>query len=164
MTKDKYIAELEAQIAELKGDKRALVEMLQLALSPKERSKGAIRQANYMARKRHNDRHNDASLVTQPLERVTLPTFPSGDVTHVTPDPKEGSKTHSGPASQKRHSDALDHDRAEQDAAKHGLVGAAFEAELQHFTDYWDSAGWKRKSGPVKDRNATFRTWLDSPY
>lgn len=58
----------------------------------------------------------------------------------------------------------LDRERAEADAAQRGVVGAEFATEFQRFQDYWDSAGWKRKGGSVKDRNATWRTWLDSPF
>ena len=65
----------------------------------------------------------------------------------------------------KRHTyQEFDVERARADALARGLSGEAFEAELQRFTDYWDSAGWRRKNGPVKDRNATWRSWLDSPY
>jgi len=33
-------------------------------------------------------------------------------------------------------------------------------ATAQKFHDYWTSAGWRRKAGPVKDWKATVRTWL----
>lgn len=105
--------------------------------------------------------------VAPPRERVD-PTFPPGDVDPGSRIPEEVSNSLSGHATpvQRKNvaSVAFDRERAEADAAKHGLVGADFEAELQRFTDYWDSAGWKRKGGPVKDRNATWRSWLDSPF
>lgn len=36
-------------------------------------------------------------------------------------------------------------------------IGKPIDAEA--FLDYWQSAGWKRKSGPVKDWQSTARTW-----
>lgn len=36
--------------------------------------------------------------------------------------------------------------------------------EAANFYDYWTSAGWRRKSGPIKDWKATARTWVRSPY
>jgi hypothetical protein len=41
-------------------------------------------------------------------------------------------------------------------------LGAADEAE--QFWDYWTSAGWRRKSGPLKDWQAAARTWMRQPY
>lgn len=32
--------------------------------------------------------------------------------------------------------------------------------EAESFYDYWESAGWSRKSGKIKDWRATVRTWL----
>jgi hypothetical protein len=34
----------------------------------------------------------------------------------------------------------------------------------EQFYDYWTSAGWRRKSGPIRDWRATARTWTRSPY
>jgi biotin operon repressor len=34
----------------------------------------------------------------------------------------------------------------------------------EQFFDYWTSAGWRRKSGPIRDWRATARTWTRSPY
>ena len=36
--------------------------------------------------------------------------------------------------------------------------------EAANFYDYWTSAGWRRKAGPIKDWKATARTWVRSPY
>lgn len=36
--------------------------------------------------------------------------------------------------------------------------------EAANFYDYWTSAGWRRKAGPIKDWKATARTWMRSPY
>lgn len=41
-------------------------------------------------------------------------------------------------------------------------LGAADEAAA--FWDYWESAGWRRKSGPLKDWRAAARNWLRQPY
>lgn len=41
-------------------------------------------------------------------------------------------------------------------------LGAADEAE--QFWDYWTSAGWRRKSGPLKDWKAAARNWMRQPY
>lgn len=32
------------------------------------------------------------------------------------------------------------------------------------FWDYWTSAGWRRKSGPIKDWQAAARTWIRQPF
>lgn len=175
MTKDERIAFLETQVVsltatveELQADKDRLLDMLQLALGPKPQSASTERTRRWRERHRdgHSDGHSDASRERLPLERVNLPILDQGNDQDVTPDArKQVDHTLSEPGtSRERHRDAFDRERAEADAAERGLTGAAFEAELQHFTDYWESAGWKRKNGPVKDRNATWRTWLDSPY
>lgn len=156
VTDAERVAVLEARVDEL-------MELLRLALTPKQRSNNAIRQARY--RERHESVTNNATrnaTRNDPLESVT-PTSLQEDVLTV-PSEKEVGNSHTEPALQKRYSVTFDRARAESDAAAKGITGDAFEAELQHFTDYWDSAGWKRKNGPVKDRNATWRTWLDSPY
>ena len=36
----------------------------------------------------------------------------------------------------------------------------ANQSEAEKFFDYWESTGWSRKSGKVKDWQATVRTWL----
>lgn len=36
--------------------------------------------------------------------------------------------------------------------------------EAVGFFDYWESAGWRRKSGPLKDWRAAARNWLRQPY
>lgn len=41
-------------------------------------------------------------------------------------------------------------------------LGAADEAG--GFWDYWESAGWRRKGGPVKDWRAAARNWMRQPY
>ena len=38
------------------------------------------------------------------------------------------------------------------------------EEEANQFWDYWESAGWRRKNGPIRDWKATARTWTRSPY
>lgn len=41
----------------------------------------------------------------------------------------------------------------------YGLEIGLPKSECQVCFDYWESAGWKRKSGPVKDWKATVRVW-----
>ena len=38
------------------------------------------------------------------------------------------------------------------------------EEEAHQFWDYWESAGWRRKNGPIRDWKASARTWIRSPY
>ena len=38
------------------------------------------------------------------------------------------------------------------------------EEEANQFWDYWESAGWRRKNGPIRDWKASARTWIRSPY
>lgn len=161
MTKDEQIAWLMKRVEFLEAELRAS----QSVTLP---SPGALRMRRFRARKASQEASlSDVTSVTHPLES-DLPTFLQENVTKNGSPQERVDKTHTEPASLKRHNvtpvTAIDFERAEADAASRGLIGAAFGAELQRFHDYWDSAGWKRKNGPVKDRNATWRTWLDSPY
>lgn len=36
--------------------------------------------------------------------------------------------------------------------------------EAEPFHDYWTSAGWRRKSGPIRDWRAAARNWLRQPH
>lgn len=50
----------------------------------------------------------------------------------------------------------------EQARAYFAELNAEHEAET--FYDYWTSAGWRRKSGPIKDWRAAARNWLRQPH
>lgn len=38
------------------------------------------------------------------------------------------------------------------------------DGEAVQFFDYWTSAGWRRKGGPIKDWKAAARNWCRQPY
>lgn len=51
-------------------------------------------------------------------------------------------------------------DQIEQVMFSSGLTPMESMREARQFWDYWESMGWRRKSGPMKDWQASVRTWL----
>ncbi|MDE2098005.1 MAG: HNH endonuclease [Patescibacteria group bacterium] len=116
----------------------------------------AIRQS------RLQSTHGHVTVQTTPIECLDPSSLEENDLPVIE---QKGKETLRGRNGKTAHGHVtFDRERAEEDAGRRGLVDDAFEAELQRFTDYWDSQGWKRKNGPIKDRNAAWRSWLDSPY
>jgi hypothetical protein len=49
-----------------------------------------------------------------------------------------------------------------EDMVEYGAEIGVDEVMARKCHNYWASAGWRRKSGPVKDWEATLRTWRDN--
>lgn len=170
MTKDQQIADLKEEIRWLRSqlsDALAMVreEQAKRALTSTERSQK--KRALDATKCNENATHSASHFVADPLVSVRTSLSSSGNVTTEIPQEDVGndlSEHATKNVAKTLHCPPLDMTRAEADATLKGLVGQAFEDELQRFNDYWDSCGWKRKNGPVKDRNATWRTWLNSPF
>lgn len=61
-----------------------------------------------------------------------------------------------------QHTDKARPKNADEVRAYFEELNAAHEAEGFH--DYWTSAGWRRKSGPIRDWRAAARNWLRQPH
>ena len=160
MTKDDQIAWLMARVEFLEGELAA--ERARRPLTPAERQR--LKRDREVSRPRHDERdivsrNSHANVTTS----VTAP--PTTPHIRVTPEISENLSTE-GVQGEGRHvrrdKTVVDEARAMADAAAHGLSEADAKRQLGKFRDYAEKVGWRSRTGPWKDYNAAFRTWLNN--